>query len=256
MFFHENLQVYQRTLTFHAQANAWISKWDARHAICDHLPRAAGSMLENIAMGSAVFGNRKMRYADYALGSCLESAACLDLANIKGLLADDAHHWKGELCEIARMIVGLRKAWERGMVREGEVEYGHMDAEHPSGEGQVELFHHEKLDAYRVALQAAAKLVAIDAEWKLAAVTFRRLDTLMTSTVLNIAEGNGRYSTGDQERFAAQSHESAIKLAARLDLSRIEGLVSTEDVATIKKLLERVAQMTAGMLKASRQRQE
>ena len=49
-FNHENLKVYQRTLSFNAKVSNWTGQWDRRHAIADQLFRAAGSMLENIAM--------------------------------------------------------------------------------------------------------------------------------------------------------------------------------------------------------------
>lgn len=86
MFNHENLKVYQRTLPFNAKVSDWVGQWDGRHAVCDQLARAAGSMTENIAMASASYSAMKLRGLDYAIGSTLECAACLDLAGIKRLL--------------------------------------------------------------------------------------------------------------------------------------------------------------------------
>ena len=87
-FNHENLQVYQNALRFAAEAESWVAGWDKKHAICDHLPRAAGSIVENIAMSSAAYSGMKVKGLDYALGSTLECAACLDIAGIKGVMGD------------------------------------------------------------------------------------------------------------------------------------------------------------------------
>ena len=82
-FNHEHLKVYQRTLPFNVKVGVWTAQWDSQHAICDQLSRAAGSMLENIALASVAYSAMKLRGLDYAIGSSLECAACLDLAGIK-----------------------------------------------------------------------------------------------------------------------------------------------------------------------------
>jgi hypothetical protein len=60
-FNHENLNVYQRLLPFNVKVTVWIGEWDSKHAICDQLSRAAGSMLENVAMASAAYSSMKHR---------------------------------------------------------------------------------------------------------------------------------------------------------------------------------------------------
>jgi hypothetical protein len=49
MFSHEKLHVYQETLHFVARAEDIISAWDRKHAVVDHLSRAAESVLVNLA---------------------------------------------------------------------------------------------------------------------------------------------------------------------------------------------------------------
>jgi four helix bundle protein len=125
-FNHENLNVYQRLLPFNAKVGIWTGEWDSKHAICDQLSRAAGSMLENVAMASAAYSLMKHRALDYAIGSSLECAACLDLARIKRLLdAKVACTEKEELSQILRMLVGLRKSWASTayVAREGSAQY-------------------------------------------------------------------------------------------------------------------------------------
>ena len=250
-FNHENLIVYQRTLPFNSKVSRWTSQWESKHAICDQLSRAAGSMLENIAMASAAYSLMKQRCLDYALGSCLECAACLDLARIKGLInANEAYSTKDELSQILQMLVGLRRSWSSSSLtlREEQPEYAAAPREADKELGQKILFHHESLDVYHVAIETATAVCSSEAVAHLSNPVFRRLDELLTSMVLNIAEGNGRFSDADQARFLGTAHESAIKLAARLDLYVTQGLIPRENAEGWKCLLERVSVMSSSMI--------
>ena len=110
VFNHENLKVYQRALLLNAGVAGWIAPWESKHAITDHLPRAAESVLDNIAAASAAYSAMKLKCLDYAIGSALESAACLDIASVKRLLDPAAVPvCKGEIAEIVRMLVGLKR---------------------------------------------------------------------------------------------------------------------------------------------------
>ena len=259
-FNHEKLKVYQRALPFNRKVGLWVGQWDSRHAVCDQLSRAAGSMLENIAVASASCSAMKRRCLDYAVGTTLECAACLDLARIKQLLdAKLVASEKEDLSEILRMLVGLRRAWSRSpqVLKEGRVEYGEAsatgpddavcDKAHDKACGEDVLFHHETLDVYRVAIEVATAFCSSESVCRLADTQFRRLDELLTSMVLNIAEGNGRFSDADQQRFLGTSHEAAIKMAARLDLYVIQDLLPHSEVEGWKPLLERVSAMTFSM---------
>ena len=262
-FNHENLKVYQRTLLFNAKVAEWTGQWDNKHAVCDQLTRAAGSILENIAVASAAYSAMKQRGLDYAIGSTLECAACLDLACIRQLIDEmDAISEKEELSQILRMLVGLRRSWSRSsQVRESGAEYGiepeglgidkACDKARDKVQGNQVLFHHETLDVYRVAIETATAFCSSEAVCCLSNTVFRRLDELLTSMVLNIAEGNGRFSDADQRRFLGSSHEAAIKMAARLDLCVIQGLLPMDEVERWKSLLERVSVMTSSMVAGS-----
>jgi len=64
----------------------------------------------------------RLNVSDYAIGSALECAGCLDVARIKGLLEESqCDQEKNRLCEITRMLVGLRKAWGQSLMREEPV---------------------------------------------------------------------------------------------------------------------------------------
>lgn len=248
---HEKLKVYQHALPFNARVNTWVAEWDGKHAVGDQILRAAGSITENIAMASASLSAMKSRSLDYAMGSTLECAACLDLARIKRLLdPKTVHAEKGELSQILRMLMGLRKSVARSaqVVREHSVGYEGSDED---GKGKP-IFSHETLDVYQVSLAVAKAFADSDDVAGLPNPVFRRLDELLTSMVLNIAEGNGRFSDTDQARFLGTSHESVIKLAARLDLCVARDLLSRDEVAEWKLLLERVSAMTMAMIRGAK----
>ena len=69
----------------------------------------------------------------------------------------------------------------------------------------------------------------------------------MTSVVLNIAEGNGRYSELDHRRFLDVAEGLAVKVAAYLDLA-VQKLALTQlQCEPGKALLERIVAMLSGM---------
>jgi four helix bundle protein len=153
-----------------------------------------------------------------------------------------------------RMLVGLRKHWSQATqaVHEEMAAYPAQDERIDRTCGKdgrtMPLFHHEALDVYRVALEATAAFCCSAAVSCLSNTSFRRLDELVTSMVLNIAEGNGRFSRADQARFLSTAYESAVKLAARLDLCVIQTLLPPDEVARCKMLLQRVSFMTVSMI--------
>ncbi len=170
----------------------------------------------------------------------------------------NAYTEKEELSQILRMLVGLRKSWASSahVVREEPADYEAVDKARDKacdkacdkGDGDKPLFHHETLDVYRVGIEVATAICSSDALSRLPTPVFHRLDQLLTSMILNIAEGNGRFSDADQARFLGTSHESAIKLAARLDLCVTQGLLSPNEIEAWKALLQRVSVMTSSMI--------
>ena len=87
MFAHEKLQVYGKPLDFATKAAAWTSTWDKKHALVDRLSRATESIVLNLAEAARQRGTpARLQIVDYAIGSSLECAGCLDVARIKALL--------------------------------------------------------------------------------------------------------------------------------------------------------------------------
>ncbi|MEI6972002.1 MAG: four helix bundle protein [bacterium] len=109
-FPHEKLDVYAKSLTFVQLAMGQLESWPATASVRDQLDRATESLLSNLV--KAVQWRRSSQgiyFLECSLGSVLECAACLDVAFIKGLLAEsELHGGKRLLQAIAQMEVGFR----------------------------------------------------------------------------------------------------------------------------------------------------
>jgi four helix bundle protein len=245
VFDHERLAVYQKALHFIPVSTRHVALWPKTWAVTDHFSRATESIPVNVAeAASQRSSDSKSASVDCALGSALECAACLDIAGILGFLSpDESRMAKRQLAEIVRMLVGLHKSWKRE-VREGES--GYQCQSHSESAGI--LFFHENLEVYQVALDFV-RWVHPRCEVSDALAGYRRhIDTAMTSMVLNIAEGNGRFSATDHRRFLGISERAAVKTAAYLDMAVVKNGFDGSLAAEGKRLLIRVVSMLAKMM--------
>src|SRR5688572_22661651 len=212
MFSIEKLKVYDKALSTVAELTRLSTGWDKHHAVVDQLVRASESVVLNIAEGARLRGTaNRQHFMDYAIGSALECAGCLDIAAIKCFVsAESALNQKQPVCEVVKMLVGLRKAWARDALQEPCGSYGRQGA---SGvpENTVYLFAHERLAAYQVSLDFVGWFHGLPGASELSSRRFRQIDQAATSVVLNIAEGNGRALEADRGKFLAQAESSAVK---------------------------------------------
>ncbi len=237
----DNLKVYDKALVLAAGAEALTVGWGRRHAIADHFRRASESIVLNLAEGARLRnGSDKVRALEYAIGSSLECAACLDVAQIKKRLdSERCFAEKKPLWDISRMRIGLRKAWLGSMLREEPS----VPPVERSAEGGEVLFHHESLQVYRVALDFMRWFVELPGGRELADRGCREIDKSATSVVLNIAEGNGRYSEVDHRRFLEIAALSAVKVRVHLDLYEQKRLPARLDLSSGREFLNRIVAM-------------
>ena len=108
-FDHEKLTVYQTSLKFVTWATDLMSDLQVEAAVKDQLDRASTSVPLNIAEGNGKFAVRdRCRYLDFARGSALECAACLDVPVAKRLTdTTSVVAGKQQLFEIVSMLMGL-----------------------------------------------------------------------------------------------------------------------------------------------------
>jgi four helix bundle protein len=113
------------------------------------------------------------------------------------------------------------------------------------------MFDHEKLRVYQEALQFASAVETILEHVKKSSVLHDQLDRARTSILLNIAEGNGRYTAADRCRFFDMARGSALECAACFDLFAVKNLISKAELETNKASLERIVSMLVGLIRSN-----
>src|SRR5438045_8177520 len=102
-----------RSISQPSSSVAWATELllqvQAKAAVKDQLDRASTSVPLNIAEGNGKFAIRdRCRFLDFARGSALECAACLDVLVAKRLVEEPTiSAGKDQLLEIVSMLVGL-----------------------------------------------------------------------------------------------------------------------------------------------------
>lgn len=240
-FGHEKLIVYQKGMRFVMTGNALLKRVSRRVAACDHLERGAESVLLNIAHASSTWSPKERAvFLGYANGSTLECAACLDVLVAKDLLSvEEVHSAKLMLVEIVSMLIALRK---RAASRVSE-EY----AAYRTTKGR--LFDHEDLEVYQVALRLVAWIEPMRNQFSCSTELLAKLDKSTTSVVLNIAEGNGRFSGMDRSKFIDTAFKATIQSAALLDLATVNGGDDLTNVNHGRDLLRHAAAKLAALAK-------
>jgi four helix bundle protein len=169
----------------------------------------------------------------------MECAACLDIAKCKQWLSQtEALDQKGAICEVVKMLFGLRRAWKGDGLHESPEVY---TVQEPW------LFAHERLEAYQCSLKVVGWFHALPGGAELSTRWFRQLDKTVTSVVLNIAEGNGRRMEADRGKFFESAEPSALKANTYIQLSQRTGEMSVEAAKRGLALVERVALLVRGL---------
>ena len=110
------------------------------------------------------------------------------------------------------------------------------------------LFDHEKLDVYQEAIAFCGWVGEFLETVSGKTAAKDQLDRASTSIPLNIAEGNGKFSSPDRCRFLGHAYGSALECAACLDVLVARGLVPGEDVQPGKERLRGIVSMLVGLM--------
>jgi len=78
-----------------------------------------------------------------------------------------------------------------------------------------------------------------------------KLDKATTAIVLNIAEGNGRFTGTDQAKFFGIAYKSAVRSASLVDLATANGPTDASRVGRGRELLRRIAAMLTSLSKVA-----
>ena len=117
-------------------------------------------------------------------------------------------------------------------------------------------FDHEKLDVYQEAIAFCGWIGEFLTAISSKAAAKDQLDRASTSIPLNIAEGNGKFSSKDRARFFEVARGSALECAACLDVLLVRKLAKDEQVILAKEQLGRIVQMLIGLLRKFSERAE
>ena len=109
---------------------------------------------------------------------------------------------------------------------------------------EVFMFNHQKLKCYEYALVAARKVPTLIGKWPAGyAYLEDQLKRAASSVVLNIAEGNYRYSIKERTRFFVIARASAGEVSSILDIAHAYRLIGDEDYRMLQDLLLQVVKM-------------
>jgi four helix bundle protein len=79
-----------------------------------------------------------------------------------------------------------------------------------------------------------------------------QIDRSSTSILFNIAEGAGKISRADKQRFYGIARGSATEAAAQFDVLHIRGLMSADEYRKARESLRRVIQMLSRLSGSAR----
>jgi four helix bundle protein len=113
------------------------------------------------------------------------------------------------------------------------------------------FFDHEKLEVYRKALAFAQWTEVILERIPKSAAVHNQLDRARTSIVLNIPEGNGRFTPADRCKFFDIARGSGLESAGCLDLIFIKKLISEPELEEGKTILKDVISLLVGLIRSN-----
>ena len=230
---HERLDVYPVYLETARLCGDVVMNAVEQIVALDHLERAIESTGVNLirANGQPAGSAARANCLDISIASTHECAACLDVCLARRVMEERLYtSGARNLWRIRGMLLGLKRASE-AQVREERAPYG------------TPRFPFANLEMYRVSLQAVAWMHDLLEEISLKARTQRRLDTSSTGTVLNIAEGHGRNTVADQNRFMKTAQEHAYQTLVLLDLMAARNEATPSRVAEGKATQTRIIRM-------------
>ena len=113
------------------------------------------------------------------------------------------------------------------------------------------MFDHEKLRVYQEALQFASMAESVLERIKKSSPLHDQLDRARASILLNVAEGNGRYTSADRCRFFDMARGSALEGAAWRDLLAVKKAITQPELEQGKESLKKIVSMLVGLIRSN-----
>ena len=112
-------------------------------------------------------------------------------------------------------------------------------------------FDHEKLIVYQRAISFVVWSSDLLKTIPKSIAVHNQLDRAATSIPLNIAEGNGKYTSADRCRFFDIARGSTLECAACLDVLAAKTLIELNVAETGKGMLVEIVSMLVGLIRAN-----
>src|SRR5690349_8809318 len=113
------------------------------------------------------------------------------------------------------------------------------------------LFDHEKLEVYQRSLAFVTWLEPLLERLPKSLSARDQLDRASTSIVLNLAEGNGKFTAADRCRFFDISRGSTLECAAALDVLTAKSRCTASQALAGKQTLHDIVSMLVGLIKSN-----
>lgn len=113
------------------------------------------------------------------------------------------------------------------------------------------VFDHERLEVYQAALSFLDWLEPVLQKLPKSLSVVDQLDRASTSIPLNIAEGNGKFTSADRCRFFDIARGSALESAAALDVLVAKKRCTQEEVAAGKDCLWSIVSILVGLIRSN-----
>ena len=113
------------------------------------------------------------------------------------------------------------------------------------------LFDHEKLNVYQASLKFVALAETVLEKIPKPLPAWSQLDRASTSIPLNIAEGNGKFTSPDRCRFFDTARGSALECAACLNVWVAKRKLNKDEIFEGKAILAQIVSMLVGLIKSN-----
>ena len=112
-------------------------------------------------------------------------------------------------------------------------------------------FDHEKLNVYQTAITFVAWSSELLTDIPKNISVHSQFDRASTSIALNIAEGNGKYTSADRCRFFDTARGSALECAACLDVLVAKTMIEESLAIEGKGMLLEIVSMLVGLIRSN-----
>jgi four helix bundle protein len=115
-------------------------------------------------------------------------------------------------------------------------------------------FSHEKLIVYNRSLEFVEFVENLLSRFKDKLNVYDQIDRSSTSIPLNIAEGTGKFTSKDKNRYYDIARGSAVESAACLDVLLRRNRITIEENTKGKEILFEIVSMLIGLIKSNSDR--